>query len=153
MIFGWRARIGQIRPATAIEGAEEWRQVAPEGVAFIDARTRVMEVTEKGLEGMMAQVLEAARQVADAKPDVIVQCGAPGIFLRGYGHDRVVIQQMEEATGVKATYSRPLVRPATNPAAATAPAAARSQKANRDSPGCRHETPHARGTSACSAPR
>jgi maleate isomerase len=103
MIFGWRARIGQIRPSTAIEGAEEWRRVAPDGVAFIDARTRVLEVTEKGLQAMMAEVLEAARQVADAKPDVIVQCGAPGIFLVGPGHDKVVIDQISQATGVRAT--------------------------------------------------
>ena len=40
-MFGWRARIGQIRPASAIEGSEEWRRVAPEGVAFVDGRTIV----------------------------------------------------------------------------------------------------------------
>ena len=54
MIIGWRARIGQIRPASAIEGAEEWRRVAPEGVAFIDARTIVEEVTDKGLQSLAA---------------------------------------------------------------------------------------------------
>lgn len=103
MIFGWRARIGQIRPASAIEGAEEWRRVAPEGVAFIDARTIVQEVTDEALRAMMAQVVEAARQIAWAKPDVIAQCGAPGIFLRGFGHDKVVIDEIYEATKVPAT--------------------------------------------------
>lgn len=103
MKFGWRARIGQIRPATAIEGAEEWRRVAPEGVAFIDARMLLQEVSETGLEEMMAQLLTAAKQVAQARPDVIVQCGAPGTFLRGYGHDQVVIDEIEKETGVKAT--------------------------------------------------
>jgi len=103
MLFGWRARIGNLRPATAIEGSEEWRRVAPEGVAFVDGRTMVDEVTEKGLAAMMAQVVDAAKLVAAAKPDVIVQCGAPGIFLRGFGHDKTVIAQMEKATGVPAT--------------------------------------------------
>jgi maleate isomerase len=103
MIFGWRARIGQIRPASAIEGAEEWRRVAPEGVAFIDARTIVQEVSEKGLQAMMAQVVEAARQVASARPDLIVQCGAPGIFLQGFGQDKVVIDEIFKATNVPAT--------------------------------------------------
>jgi len=103
VIIGWRARIGQIRPASAIEGAEEWRRVAPEGVAFIGARTIVEEVTDKGLQAMMAQVVQAARQVASARPDAIVQCGAPGIFLQGFGHDKVVIDEIQKATNVPAT--------------------------------------------------
>lgn len=103
MLFGWRARIGNLRPATAIEGSEEWRRVAPEGVAFVDGRTMVEEVTEKGLAAMMTQVVDAAKLVAAARPQVIVQCGAPGIFLRGLGHDKTVIEQMEKATGIPAT--------------------------------------------------
>ena len=103
MLFGWRARIGNLRPATAIEGSEEWRRVAPEGVAFVDGRTMVEEVTEKGLAAMMTQVVGAAKLGAAAKPQVIVQCGAPGIFLRGLGHDRTVIEEMEKATGIPAT--------------------------------------------------
>lgn len=102
MMQGWRARIGQMRPATAIEGAEEWRSVAPVGVAFADARTIVRRVDNEGLKEMMSQVLEAARQLATAKVDLIVQCGAPGTFLRGPGHDEQVAQEIENETGIKA---------------------------------------------------
>lgn len=102
MMLGWRARIGQMRPATAIEGAEEWRTVAPVGVAFADARTIVPTVDDAGLKVMMSQVLEASRQLATAKVDLIVQCGAPGTFLRGVGHDEEVCSQIEEATGIPA---------------------------------------------------
>ena len=102
MMLGWRARIGQMRPATAIEGAEEWRSVAPVGVAFADARTIVPRVDEDGLKVMMSQVLEAARQLATAKVDLIVQCGAPGTFLRGKGHDEDVCAEIEAETGIPA---------------------------------------------------
>lgn len=102
MMLGWRARIGQMRPATAIEGAEEWRSVAPVGVAFADARTIVPRVDEDGLKVMMSQVLEAARQLATAKVDLIVQCGAPGTFLRGKGHDESVCAEIEAETGIPA---------------------------------------------------
>ena len=103
MMLGWRAKIGQIRPATAIEGAEEWRSVAPEGVAFADARTIVPSVDADGLKVMMSQVIEASRQLATAKPDLIVQCGAPGIFLRGeQGYDTAITSQILQATGVRA---------------------------------------------------
>ncbi|MGH2383446.1 MAG: maleate cis-trans isomerase family protein [Candidatus Limnocylindria bacterium] len=103
MRFGWRARIGQLRPATAIESSEEWRSVTPAGVAFIDGRTMVRTVDEKGLEEMMSQVVDEACKVASARADVIVQCGAPGIFLKGPGYDDEVIRNIHEATGVKAT--------------------------------------------------
>ncbi|MDN2565078.1 aspartate/glutamate racemase family protein [Aquibium sp. A9E412] len=91
-----------MRPATAIEGAEEWRSVAPTGVAFADARTIVPRVDEAGLKVMMGQVLEAARQLATAKVDLIVQCGAPGTFLRGAGHDEEVVAEIEKETGIPA---------------------------------------------------
>jgi maleate isomerase len=103
MMLGWRAKIGQVRPATAIEGAEEWRSVAPEGVAFADARTIVPRVDADGLKVMMSQVLEASRQLATSHPDLIVQCGAPGIFLHGeQGYETQVTAQIEKATGVPA---------------------------------------------------
>lgn len=102
MMQGWRARIGQMRPATAIEGAEEWRTVAPTGVAFADARTIVRKVDDEGLKEMMSQVLEASRQLATAKVDLIVQCGAPGTFLRGKGHDEQVVEEIKAETGIPA---------------------------------------------------
>ncbi|MGH2383436.1 MAG: maleate cis-trans isomerase family protein [Candidatus Limnocylindria bacterium] len=103
MRYGWRARIGQIRPSTGIESSEEWRSVAPDGVAFIDARTMVKTVDERGLEEMMEQVVFEAQKCASARADVIVQCGTPGVFLRGKGYDAVVIAEMEKASGVKCT--------------------------------------------------
>ncbi|MFB9962536.1 aspartate/glutamate racemase family protein [Sinosporangium siamense] len=100
--MGWRARIGQIRPATAIEGAEEWREAAPPGVAFADARTIVPRVDAEGLKVMMSQVTEAARQLATAKVDLIVQCGAPGTFIPGPGTDEKVTDEITAVTGIPA---------------------------------------------------
>jgi maleate isomerase len=102
MMLGWRARIGQIRPATSIEGAEEWRSVAPVGVDFADARTIVPRVDDEGLKVMMTQVIEAARQLATAQVDLIVQCGAPGTFLRGKGYDEEICSAIEKETGIRA---------------------------------------------------
>lgn len=102
MMLGWRARIGQMRPATSIEGAEEWRSVAPVGVAFADARTIVPRVDDAGLKVMMSQVDEAARQLATAKVDLIAQCGAPGTFLVGPQYDAEVIARITSITGIPA---------------------------------------------------
>lgn len=102
MMLGWRARIGQMRPSTAIEGAEEWRSVAPPGVAFADARLLLPRVSEDGLKEMMSHVIDAAKQLATAKVDLIVQCGAPGTFLRGNNHDAMVCDEIKQATGIPA---------------------------------------------------
>lgn len=102
MMLGWRAKIGQIRPATSIEGAEEWRDVCPAGVAFADARTIVPQVDEAGLQVMMAQVLDASRQLATAKVDLIVQCGAPGTFLQGNDADSDLVEQIADEVGIPA---------------------------------------------------
>lgn len=102
MILGWRAKIGQIRPATAIEGAEEWRSVAPTGVAFADARTIVPKVDSDGLKVMMSQVVEASRQLATSRVDLIVQCGAPGTFLEGPAADKRIKEAIFAETAVPA---------------------------------------------------
>lgn len=102
MLLGWRAKIGQIRPATAIEGAEEWRTIQVPGVAFADARTIVPQVSQDGLKVMMGQVLEASRQLATSKVDLIVQCGAPGTFLEGVDADDRVKQQIFDEVGIPA---------------------------------------------------
>lgn len=102
MMLGWRAKIGQIRPATAIEGAEEWRQITLPGVAFADARTIVPKVDRDGLQVMMSQVLEASRQLATSKVDLIVQCGAPGTFLEGPTADERIKQEIFDAVGIPA---------------------------------------------------
>lgn len=102
MMLGWRAKIGQIRPATAIEGAEEWRSVEVPGVAYADARTIVPQVDAEGLRVMMAQVLDASRQLATSKVDLIVQCGAPGTFLEGPEADELVVREIHDTLGIPA---------------------------------------------------
>src|SRR5699024_8434862 len=100
MLLGWRAKIGQIRPATAIEGAEEWRSVQVPGVAYADARTIVPRVDTEGLKVMMDQVVEASRQLATSNVDLIVQCGAPGTFLEGPEADQKVVNEIQESMGI-----------------------------------------------------
>lgn len=102
MLLGWRAKIGQIRPATAIEGAEEWRSIHVPGVAYADARTIVPSVDKDGLKVMMEQVIEASRQLATAKVDLVVQCGAPGTFLEGPEADDRVKQEILESVDIPA---------------------------------------------------
>ncbi len=103
MRFGWRARIAHIEPSSAVEAAEEWRSVAPDGVIFLESRIYLAEITRDAIAAMMDEVPRATRELALARPSVIIQVGAPGIFLRGLEYERELIAQMTSIAGVPAT--------------------------------------------------
>jgi maleate cis-trans isomerase len=102
-MYGWRARIGRISPSPETVGAEEWRRSLPDGVCLVETRTLIHNVTVEGLGEMIKQVERAAEELASAEVDVIIQAGTAGQFFRGVGHDRDLIQRIENATGTRAT--------------------------------------------------
>jgi maleate cis-trans isomerase len=102
-MYGWRARIGRLAPSAASVAENEWAKASPDGVITVCARYLIERVTVADLENMMSQVDRAAREVASAKVNVIAQCGTPGIFIRGHGYDREVIDRIQELTGIQAT--------------------------------------------------
>lgn len=81
----------------------EWAKASPDGVITVCARYLIERVTVPDLENMMSQVDRAACEVASAKVNVIAQCGTPGIFIRGHGYDREVIDRIQNLTGIPAT--------------------------------------------------
>jgi len=102
-MYGWRARIGRISPSPETVGAAEWGRSMPEGVCFIETRTLIQDVTVPGLSEMVKQVERAARELASAEVDLILQAGTAAAFFRGIGYDAELIQRITEATGVQAT--------------------------------------------------
>lgn len=102
-MYGWRARIGRISPSPETVGAAEWGRSMPEGVCFIETRTLIQDVTVAGLAEMVKQVERAARELASAEVELILQAGTAAAFFRGIGYDRELIRRITEATGVRAT--------------------------------------------------
>lgn len=102
-MYGWRARIGRLAPSAATTAENEWAKASPDGVITVCARYLIERVTPQDLELMMEQVDRAAREVASARVDVIAQCGTPGVFVKGFGYDREVIERIERLTGIQAT--------------------------------------------------
>jgi maleate isomerase len=97
-MYGWRARIGHINPSPATVGMEEWRAAAPTGVSFVGSRYR-MERNDRASHDQMLQELErAAREVATAQVDVIVQCST----LAAIGREAEIRERIEAATGIRA---------------------------------------------------
>jgi maleate cis-trans isomerase len=102
-MYGWRARIGRISPSPETVGAQEWGRSMPEGVCFIETRTLIQDVTVAGLSEMVKQVERAARELASAEVELILQAGTAAAFFRGIGYDVELIRRITEATGMRAT--------------------------------------------------
>jgi maleate cis-trans isomerase len=103
LIYGWRARIGRITPSASIEGIEEMRRWAPEGVVVMPSLIPIRSLAAADLEDMMRHLERAAIEVADMQPNVIVQCCAAATISQGPGADARAIQVMESATNVPST--------------------------------------------------
>lgn len=102
MYYGWRGKIGLIFPATGAAPELEFNKYRPEGVAIYTQRVLFEEVTPEGLEALGDRVIEAAKLLAWAEPDVIIFCCTTGSMIKGFGYDQELIARMEKATGIKA---------------------------------------------------
>ena len=98
---GWRARIAIIYPAAGFHQIGDFHKLAPKGVAI--GGTAIPRHKDESLETMMhldEKVVEAAKLLAPAEPDVIGWICTAGSFLKGKGHDQRLIKEMEAATGI-----------------------------------------------------
>lgn len=102
MYYGWRGKIGLIFPATGSAPEYEFNRYAPEGVAIFTNRVLFEKVDPAGLEALGDRVIEAAKLVATAKPDIIVFACTTGSLIKGFGYDAELIARIEDATGIKA---------------------------------------------------
>lgn len=105
-MYGWRARIGVIHPSMSITDIEELPKAAPEGVQFIFARLLIPGkfelANEEVTRAMLEHIEQAAKEVASANVQLIMQhCGAMSMF-RGWGADNEIVTKIEAATGIPA---------------------------------------------------
>lgn len=102
MYYGWRAKIGLITPANGTAMEMEFHQYAPEGVATMTQRILFEKVDREGLAALSGRSVEAAKILASAKPDLLLFGCTTGSLINGLGYDQVLIDQMEQATGIPA---------------------------------------------------
>lgn len=104
----------------------------PEGVCLVETRTMVHDVSVEGLAEAVTQVERAARELASAEVDVIVQAGTAIAFFRGFGHDADICRRITEATGITSTTSLTAVVEALRALGIRRPAVATSYIADID---------------------
>jgi maleate isomerase len=111
-MYGWRGRLGRINPSPETVGDEEWRRLAPEGVAVVSTRMFIERVDSEGLTAMVTHIGRAARELASARCNVILMAGTAGAFNGGLNFDRELSKRIEAESGITATTTMTAVQDA-----------------------------------------
>jgi maleate isomerase len=100
----WRALIGVIHPGGGQHHIADFHKINPKGVHMASTGVpRHKDETAESLMHLDEFVVDAARLLAPAKPDVIAWICTAGSFMKGKGHDERLIKEMEEATEIPCT--------------------------------------------------
>ncbi|MCF8060963.1 MAG: maleate cis-trans isomerase [Deltaproteobacteria bacterium] len=111
-MYGERARIGLIVPASNTVCEPEYVKLSPEGVAVYASRV-LFEPTIEGLRTMKDHVDRAAGELASEEiSDIIVFCCTVGSMMGGPNADREMAAFIEDATGSPAITTTTAVRAA-----------------------------------------
>jgi maleate isomerase len=100
--YGWRARIGFIRPGTVDEpvGCQFYR-MAPPGVTIVQASLGAAAPTTDAISGALVRAEEAARELATRSPDCIIFGGSPTVVIGGRESEEELRQRVERASGIQ----------------------------------------------------
>ena len=106
-MYGWRGNIGLMVPSSDRTSEMDFRVLSPEGVAVYASRMTLYETDDpqekfNALRMMDAEIPQAARRLADVKPDLIAFCCTTGSFLKGPGTDEKIIKVIKDETGIDA---------------------------------------------------
>jgi len=95
-------KLGLIIPSSNTTMESEFYRMLPKGFSVHTARLKLREVTVKGLAEMEEKIEEEAGKLADAGIDVIGYGCTSGSLFRGMGHDKMIEERIEKASGIPA---------------------------------------------------
>jgi len=102
-MFGWRKRIGYIAPTVMEVVPYEFYRFAPDGVGLVGVTCNIDDWSGEWFDRALAQVADAAKYLGSRGVDFIIHGGGPLVVARGIGFDQAVIDDIEKASGVRAT--------------------------------------------------
>jgi maleate isomerase len=105
--IGWRARLGVIVLSTNLTVEYEFRQMVPDGVSFHVSRCLIPDSSRDEREkegvflGLEEGILQAGKQVAMSRPDVILFACTVGSFLGTEDRRSEISDLLTRATGIE----------------------------------------------------
>jgi len=100
--FGWRARLGLIKPSRGSTPEHEWPRMLPRGVSYLVARMPLKATTPEELLKMGEHALEAAALLASASVDLLCYGCTVETILEGIEYDKKLTEDLQKATGIPA---------------------------------------------------
>jgi maleate isomerase len=102
-MFGWRKRIGYIGPTVMEVVPYEFYKFAPDGVGLVGVTCNIDDWSPEWFDKALAQVAAAAAYLGSRGVDFVVHGGGPLVVARGKGFDEIIVNDIEKASGVRAT--------------------------------------------------
>jgi len=102
-MFGWRKRIGYIGPTVMEVVPFEFYRYAPDGVGLVGVTCNIDDWSAEYFDKALAQVSSAAAYLGSRGVDFIIHGGGPLVVARGKGYEQIVVNDIEKASGVRAT--------------------------------------------------
>jgi len=99
--YGWRARIGMLKPSPVIDNnAHEFYLMAPPGVELFVCSMGLQRMAQSEYERVVAGMEEPLRLLLRHEPHVILQAGVPPIVTRGWGFEDELLARVTRVTSV-----------------------------------------------------
>jgi len=95
-------RLGLIVPSSNTTMESEFHEMLPKSFTVHAGRLGLREVTVKELAEMGEKIEEEAQKLADARVNVIGYGCTIGSLFRGLGHDKMIEERIEGASGIPA---------------------------------------------------
>jgi maleate isomerase len=100
--FGWRARLGLIKPSRGWTPEHEWPRMLPRGVSYLVTRMPLKATTPEELLRMGEHAIEAAQLLASATVDLLCYGCTVESILQGIDYDKRLTEEIRQATGIPA---------------------------------------------------
>lgn len=101
--LGWRAKVGLIIPSVNTVTEPVFYALAPQGISFHTSRTYITGSGIEAVKAMEENKDKAVRELASAKPDLIVDCCTASGVTRGLEADKAFCEEVERDTGIRMT--------------------------------------------------
>jgi maleate cis-trans isomerase len=102
-MFGWRKRIGYIGPTVMEVVPYEFYKFAPDGIGLVGVTCNIDDWSPEHFNAALGQVTTAAAYLGSRAVDFIIHGGGPLVVMRGKGFEEIIVNDIEKASGVRAT--------------------------------------------------
>src|SRR5215469_11881827 len=101
--YGHAGRVGYLSPGIIDETLSgQFYRMAPPGVTLVRTSLELKDVTVEEVNAALARTERAAAELGKYKPDCIVFGGSPTVAVPGHGSDKIIVDTIERASGIRA---------------------------------------------------